>query len=166
MVFVNTDHMCTVTEAKPRFHALVAEAHQGQTTHIVKGSEVMAHLVPPTARIIDEELLMVSLALALLNQEADFLATTWRDSEFHGHAGDNVGRFFAWAWRTDKQLFMKYLSRYHEYLCVKLQRQFNAAELLDLLDAAMEVSLTRNESDAACRFGLSHAAEYFYYQLP
>ncbi|MEE6140538.1 hypothetical protein SKC41_30025 [Mycobacterium sp. 050128] len=166
MVFVNTDQMCTVTEAKPKLHTLVAAAHQGQTTHIVKGSEIMAHLVPPTARIIDDTLVMDALALALLNQEADYLATTQRDGQIYPHAGDVVGRFFAWLWGTDKQLFMKYLSRYHEFLCVKLHRQFNAAEVLGLLDDALEVRLSRSESDAACRFGLAHAAEYFYYQLP
>ena len=45
-----------------------------------------------------------------------------RDGQFHGHASDVVDRFFAWgAWRTDKQLFMKYLARYHEYLRAKLK---------------------------------------------
>ncbi|MCA2306071.1 hypothetical protein JF770_21130 [Mycobacterium intracellulare] len=158
--------MYTVTEAKPKLHALVADAHDGRTSHIVKGSQVVAHLVTPTARIIDDEHLMDSISLALLNQEAEFLATIWRDSDFHGHAGDVVGRFFAWAWSTDKQLFMKCLSRYHEYLCTKLQRQFNAVEVLDLLDDAMEVRLSRTESDDACRYGVSHAPDYFYYQLP
>lgn len=101
-----------------------------------------------------------------LASNQDYLATTQRDGQIYAHAGDIAGRFFAWTWRTDKQLFMKYLSRYHEFLCVKLNRQFNAAEVVDLLDDAIEVSLTRNESDAACRFGLANAAEYFYYQLP
>ena len=88
MVFVNADRMFTVTEARPKFSSLVAEAQKGRTAHIVKGSEVIAHLVPPTARIIEEEPLMTSIALAMLNQETDYAASIWRDGTFHGHAGD------------------------------------------------------------------------------
>jgi antitoxin (DNA-binding transcriptional repressor) of toxin-antitoxin stability system len=166
MVLIDTDRMYTVTEAKPRLHALIAEAHQGRSTHLVKGSEVIAHLVPATARIIDEEPLMTSIALAMLNQETDFAATLWRDGKFHGHAGDIIGRFFAWAWRTDKQQFVLYLGRYHELLCAKLQRQFSAADVVGLLDPAMEVSLHRGENATARHYALEHVPNWLYFQLP
>jgi antitoxin (DNA-binding transcriptional repressor) of toxin-antitoxin stability system len=167
MVFINVDRMITVTEAKPRLHALIADAHQGRMTHIVKGSEVIAHLVPPTARIIEEEPLMAEFALALLDRETDYLAGEFaRTTDFLGHAGDSAGRFFAWAWRTDKHLFMKALAQYHELLSKKVQRRFDANELVELLDRAMTVSLVGSEGDAARQYALSHAADYLYYELP
>ncbi|MBS4730608.1 hypothetical protein MSM1_20565 [Mycobacterium sp. SM1] len=167
MTFINTDRMFTVTEAKPRLHELVADAHQGRTYHIVKGSEVVAHLVPPTARIIDEEPLMAILATALVERETDYVANEIaRGTEFYGHAGDHAGRFFAWAWRTDKHLFMKYLAQYHEMLSQKLHRQLDAADLMDLLDTAMTVRLVDSEVNAARRYALSHAPDYFYYKIP
>jgi hypothetical protein len=167
MVFINVDRMITVTEAKPRLHALIADAHQGRMTHLVKGSEVIAHLVPPTARIIDEKLLMLDLTLALLDRETDFLAGEFaQTTDFLGHAGDSAGRFFAWAWRTDKDLFMRALSQYHELLSKKTQRQFNINDLVGLLCRAMTVSLVGSEPDSARQYALDHAASYLYYQLP
>lgn len=170
MVFINVDRMITVTEAKPRLHALIADAHQGRMTHIVKGSEVVAHLVPATARILDikdDERLMVDFTLALLDRETDYLAEVLaRNADPLDHAGDSAGRFFAWAWRTDKHLFMRALSQYHEMLSMKMQRQFDANELVELLYRAMTVSLVGSEPDTARQYALAHAADYLYYQLP
>lgn len=166
MVNVNANRMFSISEARANFSTLAAEAHLGRTAHIVKGSEVVAHLVPPNARIIDEEQLMTSIALALINQETDYAASVWRDGAFHGHAGDIIGRFFAWTWSTDAQSFLLQLARYHELLCTKLRRNFGASEVIRFLDPAMEVSLHRGENRAACQFALAHAQEWSHFQLP
>jgi len=163
---VNVNRMFSISEARANFSTLVAEAQSGRTAHIVKGSEVVAHLVPPNARIIDEEPLMTGLAFALLKQETAFAASVWRDGAFHGHAGDVIGRFFAWTWSTDPQSFLLQLARYHELLCIKLRRNLNAEEVVRLLDPAMEVSLPRGENRAACQFALAHAQEWSSFQLP
>lgn len=166
MVTVNDKRMFSISDARANFSALIAETHSGRTAHIVKGSEVVAHLVPPNARIIDEEPLMTSIALAMLNQETDYAASVWRDDAFHGHAGDIIGRFFAWIWNTDPQSFLLQLARYHELLCIKLKKNFTADEIVRFLDPAMEVSLHRGENRAACQFALAHAPEWSYFQLP
>lgn len=166
MVNVKTNRMFSVSDARANFSTLTAEAHLGRTAHIVKGSEVVAHLVPPNARIIDEEPLMTSFALALLNQETDYAASVWRDGAFHGHAGDVIGRFFAWTWSTDAQSFLLQLARYHEMLCTKLRRNFGASDIIDFLGVAMEVSLDRGESIAACQFALARAQEWAHFRLP
>lgn len=162
MVFLNPERMYTVTEAKPRFNALAAEAHQGRMAHIVRGSEVIAHLVPPTARIIDEDPLLAAMVGALVDQQAEHLAKdVWYGGEFHGHAGDVAGRLFAWLWRTDKHLFMNYLAQYHESLGAKLERRFRVTDVMDLLDTAMGVSLTDSEVDAARRYAIACSDDYF-----
>jgi hypothetical protein len=163
MVFLNPERMFTVTEAKPRFNALAAEAHQGRMAHIVRGSDVIAHLVPPTARILDEGPLLAALVGALIDQQVEYLATdVWYGGEFHGHAGDVTGRLFAWLWRTDRHLFMKYLAQFHNSVCTKLERQFRMTDVLDLLDTAMGVSLTDSEVDAARRHALVCSDDYFH----
>lgn len=160
MVFIDSDRMYTVTEAKPKLHALIAEAHQGGIIHLVKGSEVVAHLVGPSARLVDDRRLLASLTRALLATQADDIANTFQDGQFHGQAGEPLGRLFAWAWQTDKDLFMGYVADLHALISGKLQRNLNAEAVVGLLDGALEARLPRGENDAACRYALSQAPDW------
>lgn len=66
--------------------------------------------------------------------------------------------------RSEQQVLS--LSPVHELLSKKVQRRFDANELVELLDRAMTVSLVGSEGDAALQYALSHAADYLYYELP
>jgi len=157
VVFVNTDRLFTVTEAKPKLHALVADAQQGRSTHIVKGSDIVAHLVPPTALIFEDEYLLRNLVAAMLISHGESIANTFQDDQVHGQAGEPLGHLFAWAWQTDKQRFMGYVGNLHAIVSAKLGRTLSADAVVGLIDGAMEPPLSRTESKAACHYALTHA---------
>lgn len=135
MVLINSDRLVSVSDARNSFNALLAEAHQGRLTHIVKGSEVVAHLVPATARIIDQDALLRAMATAMLHRDAE---TIGRDSSGDpSGASIDAGRLFVWAWRTDVQLFKVFLAQFEELLNASAGRSYDTAEIFDLLRGAM-----------------------------
>jgi antitoxin (DNA-binding transcriptional repressor) of toxin-antitoxin stability system len=150
MALIDSDQMYTVTEARPKLHALVARARQGQTAYIVKGSHVVAHLVPPTARIIDDERLFARMARAVLEHETRSLtAHDWRDGRFQKQGSDVLGRFFAWAWSTDKALFDELWNQLRTLLRKSVDPQIEDPAVLDLLNGPMSAIMAVGEIAAA-----------------
>lgn len=161
MVFLNSDRMVTVTGARPKFNVLVAEAHEGRTTHIVKGAEVVAHLVPPTVRIMDQDALLSAMVEALLCREVEVIRNGRPSSDRGpGGAGIDAGRLFTWAWRTDASLFIEYLGCFRRLLTSVHSRPFDLSEVLELLRYAMFGSgLADSEIAAARRYALARTAD-------
>ncbi|XTP38349.1 hypothetical protein ACORG1_33300 (plasmid) [Mycobacterium sp. TJFP1] len=161
MVFLNSDRMVTVTDAKPKFNALVAEARDGRPTHIIRGAEVVAHLVPPTARIIDQDALLSAMVEALLYREAQEI----RDDpgsidRVPVSASSDAGRLFTWAWTTDPQLFTEYLGRFRTLLTVTLSRPLDVPEVLEIIrNPMLGKGLADSEIDAAHRYALTRTAD-------
>lgn len=120
-----------VTEARHNLDSLLAGARLGRLTHIVKGSEILAHLVPPAARIIDQDGLLNAMATALLRGEAERIA----------HEGSvaaiDTGHLFVWAWHTDVQLFQSLLSEFTDLLSAAAGRPYVATDVFGLLRGAM-----------------------------
>ncbi|QFS94651.1 hypothetical protein FIV07_28150 (plasmid) [Mycobacterium sp. THAF192] len=135
MVVINSDRLVAVTDARTTLSALVGDARRGRMTHIVKGSEVVAHLVPPTARIIDQDALLGAMATALLQREAETICR----EKLGDPCGTSIhtGRLFVWAWRTDAQLFDMLLGEFAELLSASGDRQYSTAEVFDLVRGAM-----------------------------
>jgi hypothetical protein len=115
MVVINPHRMLSVTVARPKFNALVAEDHNGgQMTHIVSGGQLVAHIVPPNAWMIDDQLVLDFMLAAIIEKEATWGsgAEQWRDGTFE-HAGDVIGRVLGWAWPTDPDaIFLRALADY------------------------------------------------------
>lgn len=135
MVYLTSDRLVAVTDARSTLAALLAEVHRGQITHIVRGSEVMAHLVPPAARILDQDALLIAMATALLRREAETISQA--NSGDPSGAGIDTGRLFVWAWRTDVQLFDDFLGRFAELLSASAGRPYDITEVFGLLRDAM-----------------------------
>jgi antitoxin (DNA-binding transcriptional repressor) of toxin-antitoxin stability system len=114
VVNINQGRMWTVTDARPKLNALVADAQSGQITHIVSGGQVVAHIVPANTWIIDDQLALEMMLTALIRQEVTWAsrAEEWSDGELD-HVGDALGRVLGWAWRTDPdRIFMKAITDY------------------------------------------------------
>ena len=80
---------------------MIADAVDGLSTHVVKGAELVAHIVPASTPIIDDRNLLTAMINALASQEAAEVAKTeWCDSRLW-HAGDTADPLLAWTWRTD-----------------------------------------------------------------
>ncbi|WP_244438732.1 type IV secretory system conjugative DNA transfer family protein, partial [Mycolicibacterium septicum] len=132
MVFVDADRVVAVTDARNLVDSMLAGARLGRMTHIVQGREVVAHLVPPAARIIDQDALLAAMATALLRHEAQIIGQ--RTSRA---AGTDTGRLFAWAWRTDARLFTRFLEEFTELLSTTIGRPYSTADAFDLLRSAL-----------------------------
>lgn len=146
MVFLSSDRLVNVTDARNGFSVLLGDAREGRMTHIVRGSEVVAHLVPPTARIIDQDALLMALAKAMLRSEAEALA---REGSGSG-AGVDTGRLFVWAWRTDVRLFHGFLGQFGELLSASTGRSYSASDVFGVLRGAMsDAGLGDSEISAA-----------------
>lgn len=151
MVLANSDRLVSVTDARNTFNVLLTEAREGRMTHIVKGSEVVAHLVPATARIIDQDALLTAMATAMLHREVETISQK-RDSGSSVGAGIDTGRLFVWAWRTDVHLFDVLFAQFVTLLSASGGRPYNAAEAFDLVRGAMSsAGLGDSEVGAADR---------------
>ncbi|WP_099020929.1 hypothetical protein [Mycolicibacterium palauense] len=148
MVFISSDRLVNITEARNGFSVLLGDAREGRVWHIVKGSEVVAHLVPPTARIIDQDALLMAMATALLRGEAEALSREGVGS----NAGADTGRLFVWVWRTDVRLFHGLLSQFGELLSASAGRPYGVWEVFGVLRGAMrDAGLGDSELAAAER---------------
>lgn len=114
MVSIRSTRMRTVTDARNGFSILVGEAQQGLTTHVIKGSQVVAHIVPANAPIIDDEHLLADLIAALAVSEAAAVTASgdWQEGVFVP-APQRICRLLAWAWRTDSDLYEKAFAELH-----------------------------------------------------
>ena len=71
--------------------AMIANAESGVTTHVVKGSQVVAHVVPANARVVRDATLLDGMIHAHAEDEAAHAAEdAWRDGVFM-NAGDPIG---------------------------------------------------------------------------
>ena len=71
---------------------------------------MVARLVPPTARIVDQDELLAAMTTAMLRSEAEMIGRG--GSGGLAGVGVDTGRLFVWAWRTDVRLFDNVLGRF------------------------------------------------------
>ncbi|AQA06919.1 hypothetical protein BVC93_30920 (plasmid) [Mycobacterium sp. MS1601] len=116
--------MRSATDARNGLNALLADAQEGLNTHVMKGSQIAAHIVPANAAILDDERLMADMIAALAAAAAAAVTASgdWREGHF-GPGAENMGRLLTWTWRTDAKLFEKAFSDFH----VELQQQSGQA---------------------------------------
>lgn len=116
MVNIRLNRMRSITQARNAFSTLINDAEEGLTTHIVKGSTVVAHLVPSNAPILDDRSLRHALIAALAARDAALVgADEWREARLW-NAGDTIGRLLAWTWRTDSNLCLQAFALFHDNL--------------------------------------------------
>lgn len=152
--------MRSVSEARNGFNSLIAEAEEGLTTHVLKGSTVVAHIVPTTTPILDDPHLRMALILALTGQEAAAVGKEeWRD-DMLWHAGDPMGRLWAWAWKTDPGLFMWAFAHFHSDLQEAVGRHIGLGAMWRGVSTALDVGLDAGEIAAAFRYLDRHYDEY------
>lgn len=138
--------MRSITDAKTKFNALVSEAQAGQIAHIVSGANVVAHLVPPTARIVDDVNVLTSMLQALVQREVDWIVEDRKknDGKLYS-AGDVMGRALGWAWRTDAALFMQIVSDYTVRLADCIGRPIQLDEIRAPIRESLGAALTDGE---------------------
>lgn len=124
---IRPTRMRSATDARNGLNALLADAQQGLNTHVMKGSQVAAHIVPANAAILDDERLMADMIAALAMVAAVSAAAVTASGDWgEGHCGpaaESIGRLLTWTWRTDANLFEKAFSDFH----VQLQQQSEQA---------------------------------------
>lgn len=145
MVTIRPNRMRSVTETRNAFNVVVAEAEEGLTTHIVKGSTVVAHLVPANAPILDDRNLRDALVHALAIRDAAAVgAHEWRDGQLW-HAGDSIGRLLAWTWGVDPHWCLQALAIFHDRLQQVVGGSIDLAALRPGIEMALRVSLDVKE---------------------
>lgn len=143
MVNIRQTRMRTATDARNTFNELVGEAERGIITHIVKGSRVVAHLVPANARIIDDTALIELILISVGQGEAAYAAEHWRGGL--SHAGDSIGRLLGWAWQTDRHVFSRALAHFHGALERTMHQTVGRPDLVRGIETALGVSLSDSE---------------------
>ena len=145
MVNIRPTRMRTVSDARNGFSTLIADAADGVSTHVMKGSELVAHIVPASTPIIDDQNLLATMICAVTAQEArEVAATEWRDGRLW-NAGDPVGRLFAWTWRTNQHLCMQAFAHWHATLQETVGDAIGLGALWGGLETALAVSLDNSE---------------------
>ena len=145
---IRAGRLRSVTEARNGFSRLVADAEDGITTHVVMGGQVVAHLLPVTAPVLDDERLRGDLVVALAASEAAVVANSeqWRDGRF-GPVPEHIGQMLAWAWDVDAALFDKGFAAFHAALCEKGGRPVEAAAVWEGLRPALAAHFSAGELD-------------------
>lgn len=65
MVELNGDRLRNVGNTRQQWASLLNDAQHGRTTHVLRGSQVVAHLIPPNSLVIqDERVLQIMVAAA------------------------------------------------------------------------------------------------------
>lgn len=131
MVNLTSARMFNVTEARAKLNGLVGEAQQGQITHIVSGGQVVAHLVPASTRILDDQAALDIMLAAVIQQEVSWAMDDpmhWSKGRLD-HVGDVLGRVLGWCWRTDPDLYMRTVTNYVAKLAVAAGREFTLEDL-------------------------------------
>lgn len=154
--------MRSVTDARNALSALVADAEDGLTTHIVKGSSVVAHLIPATAPVLDDRSLQDALFRSLATTEAaPAAANEWREGRLC-HAGDTVGRMLAWAWRNDTHLCMQTFAVFHAELQQIIGETIELGAVWPGIRPALNVALDDGETAALFRYLDQNYDEYYH----
>ncbi len=159
MVNIRPTRMRSATDARNGLNALLADAQQGLNTHVMKGSQVAAHIVPADAAILDDERLMADMIAALATAAAAAVTTSadWSKGSF-GPAAESMGRLLTWTWRTDAKLFEKAFSNFHFELRLKSGQPIEFGEVWEGLRSALTVGLEGGEI-AEMRIVLAHSYE-------
>ena len=145
MVNIRPSRMRSITDARNAFSTLVGEAESGLTTHIVKGSTVVAHLLPASAPVLDDPNLRDALIHALATRDAAAVGEhEWRDGQLW-HAGDSVGRLLSWTWRTDSHWCLRALAVFHDRLQQVVGSSIGLAAIWPGIETALRVSLDGGE---------------------
>ncbi|MFA5607153.1 MAG: hypothetical protein WDA07_08195 [Leucobacter sp.] len=145
MVNIRSTRMRTVSEARDTFNALVGDAQVGILTHVVKGSDVAAHIIPPTSLLLDDQQLRTAMINTLVEVEASEATSEFREGVFY-QAGDTIGRLLGWCWRsTDRHLFLSTMALYHAKLQHAVDAAISIPTLIEGLQPALSVTLSADE---------------------
>lgn len=153
--------MRSVSDARNALSALIGDAEEGLTTHVLKGSNVVAHLIPATAPVLDDRHLQDALFRSLATTEAGPVAANeWRDGILL-HAGDTVGRMLAWAWRNNTHLCMQTFAVFHDELQQNIGETIGMGALWPGISPALNVALDDGETAALFRYLDQNYDDYY-----
>lgn len=145
MVKPSPNRMRSVTEARSGLNALLADAEDGITTHIVKNSKIVAHLVPSNALILDGAVDLLDQMLTRLALDAAADSTPSFVDGRLAHAGDFMGELLAWTWTTDQHVFCYTLAQYHRALERRVRQDITREQLVPGLETALAVAMSDSE---------------------
>ncbi|NTY62629.1 hypothetical protein [Mycolicibacterium sphagni] len=145
MVKTSPNRMRSVTDARSGLNALLADAEDGITTHIVKNSKIVAHLVPSNALILDGAVDLLDQMLTRLAFDAAADSARWLIDGQLANAGDFMGELLAWAWTTDLHVFCFTLAHYHRALERQIGHDLTREMLLPGVETALGSAMSGSE---------------------
>lgn len=145
MVKTSPNRMRSVTDARNGLNALLTDAEDGITTHIVKNSKIVAHLVPSNALILDGAVGLLDQMLTRLALDAAADSAQWCIDGRLANAGDFMGELLAWTWTTDPHVFGYTLAQYHRALERRVGQDIPREMLLPGLETALAAAMSDSE---------------------
>lgn len=145
MVKTSPNRMRSVTDARSGLNALLSDAEDGITTHIVKNSKIVAHLVPSNALILDGAVNLLDQMLTRLALDAAADSARWFANGRLASAGDFMGELLAWTWTTDQHVFSYTLAHYHRALERYVGQDITREQLVPGLEAALAAAMSDSE---------------------
>jgi hypothetical protein len=160
MVRISSNRMRSVTDARNALSAIVGDAERGIVTHILKGSTVVAHVLPADAPVLDDLNLRTALVAALSYREAVEIAQTeWRDDRLWS-VGDTIGRLLCWTWQTSPDFFIRTLAVFHHDLQQAVKAAIDIGVMWSCVETALRVGLDGVEIAEVAQYVRSNYHEY------
>jgi hypothetical protein len=148
VVSLSPSRIRSATDARNAFNVLLGDTERGLVTHIMKGSRVIAHLVPADARIVDDTKVLELMLITVGEDQAAYAArNSWVDGRLR-NAG-NMGLVLAWAWQIDRHLFSRALAIYHRALEQAVGEKIGPLQLVPGIEAAIGHMANSNVREVA-----------------
>lgn len=109
---INPHRLIGITQFRQNAAAIMDEVNAGKTFHLMRDTDVIGHIVPPTALLISNENVEYTLLSTLITATADRFATEIISGGYLGHVGDDVGPIIAWLWNADPTTAARWVTFY------------------------------------------------------
>lgn len=127
------------TEARSTLPAILDAAGEGRTSHVIRDRTVAAHIVPPDALVVTNDV-EPAIRVAVVSEKAAWLVT---EAERNGYrnAGDSLGKVLAWTWESRPDTAVRWFASYALALFDLLEARRIARPAFDTLWWAVNVAL-------------------------
>lgn len=145
---INSSRLIGITHFRQQTTAIMEEVAAGRTFHLMRDNEVIGHIVPPNAMVVDNENLEYCLLGNVIDPAADQFALTVIREGYLEHIGDDVGRVFAWLWNANPTKALRWVTYYAQRFTAVLRDQHYSRPTFDQLWFAVSRGLSVTLRDA------------------
>ncbi|MCT7367329.1 hypothetical protein A7G45_31140 [Mycolicibacterium llatzerense] len=139
---INSARLIGITHFRQHTSSTIDEVAAGKTFHLMRDNEVIGHIVPPNALVIDNENLEFCLLGSVIDPAADHFALSVINEGYLEHIGDDVGRVFAWLWNSNPTKAVRWVSYYTRRFTGALRGQHYSRPTFDQLWFAVSRGLS------------------------